>query len=517
MSEIKFHENCGIVGVIAPIGQDSAVIAAKMGAELQHRGQEGGGIAVKKFDHGFSIHRSGKRFGLAFHSSSILKRYGLRGEIALAHTRYRTTGPASDELYSQPMLVKYGDRILAGGHNGNIANVEELLEDLHSKDITLTTENIFGKNGRRFPISDSEVLFNRIVSSSGSDWIEKTVSGLKGVEGAFSVTLATDQNELIALRDPWGIRPLSFGRLNGYWVVASETSVLDKLGALEQTEISKGQMWVFREGKEPEAINYETSKERKYCDFEDWYFSWPSSRRHDIEVEFIREAAGMELANEEKLYRKIANADLVTCVPDTGRSSAVPFAESLGFPYRDRIFKERYDDKGIRSFIGSSQLLRVAILEDKYLLSRSLQDQVIYLVDDTAVRINTMRILTRALKEQVGVKEVHLRFSAPKFLRPCVLGVNINRREELGAVELKDGLWTEKSDEQIAKEINADSVAFLLMEGREKVRRKFGEDINHFCGYCHGDSGPSFDMSKYDKGLLLEQKKFAYSDLTIVH
>lgn len=501
----EFHENCGVAGVIAPKDKNAAVIAVKLGAELQHRGQEGGGIAIKKLDGDFRILRSGKRFGLAFPADYVLKHHNLEGEIALAHTRYRTTGPANNELYSQPIMARYYGRILVGGHNGNIANAENLLEELHSKGIFLTTENITGSRGFRYPVSDSEVLFNRMLTSPGASWPERITRALERVEGAFSLTLATDDNELIALRDPWGIRPLSFGRLNGHWIVSSETSVLDKLGVVDQTEVDKGQMWIFRAEKEPNLVVYDNTKPRRYCDFEDWYFSWPSSRRRGIEVELIREAAGTQMAKEEKRYRQQITAGLVTCVPDTGRSSAIPFAESLGIPYRDRIFKERYDEKGIRSFIGSSDLLRVNILEDKYLLSGSLKGQVIYVIDDTAVRFTTMRILIHALKYRAGVKEVHLRLSAPKFLRPCVLGVNINRREELGAVEFKNGAWQEKPDKQIAEEIGADSVAFLSMDGRISIRRQFGEGTDDFCGYCHGDNGPGFDMSKYDKGLLLEK------------
>lgn len=505
MHFIEFHENCGVAGVIAPEGKNAALIAAKLGAELQHRGQEGGGIATKGFYGEFNVFRSGKRFGLAFPSNDVLKRYGLKGEIALAHTRYRTTGPANDELYSQPMLIRYNHRTLIGGHNGNLTNTENLLEELHSKGIYLTTEGGVDSKGFRYPVSDSEVLFNRIITSPGASWPERITRALEGIEGAFSLTLATDNNELIALRDPWGIRPLSFGRLNGYWIVSSETSVLDKLGAVDQTEVDKGQMWIFKKGEEPNLFVYNDTKPRKYCDFEDWYFSWPSSRRRNVEVELIREAAGTHLAKDEIRYKRQIAADLITSVPDTGRSSAIPFAESLRLPYRERIFKERYDEKGVRSFLGSSDLLRINILEDKYLLSKSLKDQVIIIVDDTAIRFITMRILIHALKRQVGVREVHLRFSAPKFLRPCFLGVNINKREELGAVEFKNGAWRKKPDKQIAEEIDADSVAFLSMDGRKNVCEQFGENIDHFCGYCHGCTGPDFDMSKYDRGLLLEE------------
>src|SRR3989344_4498235 len=435
---------------------------------------------------------------MPFSSDRTLRKRHLGGEISLAHTRYRTTGPANDIDYTQPMLVEENGRTMMGGHNGNIANAESLKGELLSHGVKLKTSN------EQYPVSDSEVLFHRIARAPGGNWGEKVARGLEGVEGSYCLTIATDNDELIAGRDPWGIRPLSFGRLDGHWIVASETSVLYKIRAIDQREVDKGQMWIFRSGKEPESFYFDSSKKKQYCDFEDWYFSWPSSRRNNIETNLIREESGRQLALEEIKLGRLINADLVTCVPDTGRSSAVPFAEKLGIPYRDRIFKERYDDKGVRSFIGSNDLLRTSILEDKYLLSQDLRGRVVYIVDDTGIRLKTTEILNRALRQQTGVKEIHWRFAAPKFVRPCFLGVNINQREELGAVEFIGGRGVIKEDCEIAKSIGADSVAFLSVQGKNRVREVFGEDPNDFCGYCHGENGPSFGMSKYDQGLLLE-------------
>ncbi|MBI2021603.1 hypothetical protein HYS93_01820 [Candidatus Daviesbacteria bacterium] len=492
------QENCGIAAAIAPSGVDASPIAAKLAYELQHRGQEGGGIGSKKVGGSFSVLRAGQRFGQAFSSPNIFR-------IALGHTRYRTTGPSDDSDYAQPIYVDSDDRSLMGIHNGNLANFTELHEQLKSAGVSLKTENKVDNDGSLVPVSDSEVLFNRIARASGEDWPSRVIRAMEGVEGAVSAVIATDQDQMIAFRDPWGIRPLSFGRLNGHWVVASETTPLDKLGVVDQTEIDKGEMWIFESDKDPQRLVYDGSRPKRFCDFEDWYFSWPASRRNGKEEELIREACGYFLAQEEIVSGRLVDADLVTSVPDTGRSSAVTFAEALQLSYRDRVYKERYDDKGGRGFIGSNPLLRAGIMDDKYLYSSSLAGKVVYLVDDTGVRLETIKIISQTLKERVGVRQAHIRFSAPKFVRPCFLGVNIHNRSELGAVEFRNGLWVVKSNEQIAQEIGADSVAFLTMAGRRRVREYFGESVHDFCGYCHGDEGPNFDWLKYDPDILLEQ------------
>ncbi len=488
---------------MAPKGKNASTIAAKIGLEVQHRGQEGGGMATQTLDGVVHLHKKAERFGKIFRNTNVLERHSLKGELAIIQTRYRTTGPADDPEFAQPMLIQVGDRHLIGAHNGNIANAEELYDEQRSRGIKLRTQGIDR------PVSDSEVLFSRIANAPGADSVERMIRGLEKVEGSFSIVTVTSDNEMIAARDPWGIRPLNFGRLNGHWVVASETNALDKIGAVEQREIEKGEMWRFRQGKDPEGTIYDSTRPKKFCDLEDWYFLWPSSQRNGIEASEVREVAGTVLADEELWFGRKRDVDLVTCVPDTGRSSAVPFAETLNLPYRDRIFKERYDDKGQRSFIASNDVLRVRILEDKYIISKSLAGKKIYLLDDTAIRLRTMEVLIKALKEQIKVDEVHLRLPAPKFKRPCVLGTNINDRRELGAIEFKNGVWVEKSDEQIADEFGADSVAFLTMHGRDRVREKFGENPRDFCGYCHGDDGPDFDMTRYDPEVLLEgQRRF---------
>lgn len=505
MSPVELGEKCGIAGVITQPGENAANVVVVVAKQLQHRGQEGGGVGVKRLQGDFQLYREGRRFGQIFSSPEILSNNGLNGEIALGHTRYRTRGPANLTCYAQPMRIHEQQGSLLGAHNGNIANAEELLGELRSKGIRLDTENQVDDLNNLLPISDSEILFRRIASSPGMDWTEKIARGLSGVEGSFSLLLATDRDEMIALRDPWGVRPLSFGRLNGYFVVASETHVLDMIGAVDQTEVGKGEMWVFRSKKDPERVIYDDSKPWKRCDFEDWYFAWPSSRRNGIEASAIREACGYQLAKEELSLGRLVNADMVVCAPDTARSGATFFAEGTDTPYRERIYKSRYDGEGNRSFIGSSEAMRRLLIDKKYHYDSQLAGQVIYLTDDTGVRLLTTGIMDRALKERAGVKEVHVRLLAPKFIRPCFLGTNINVRDELGVMELRDGVWVVKSDEQIAREIGADSVAFLSMDGRRRVRERFGERAEDFCGYCHGDCGPDFNFSRYDPALALER------------
>ncbi len=494
----SIREKCGLAAVVAPRGHDVAPIVASMAAELVHRGQDGGGMSTKVVEGTFRIHRATGTFDAIFYSAEVLARLNLRGEIAMGHTRYRTVGSADDIAYAQPMLVKESGRMLAGIHNGNIANAASILQELPGSGRYLDTYGLTDDEGNCLSPSDSEILFRRIARVEGHSWTERIVNGLKGVEGAYSLIFTTDEDELIALRDPWGIRPLSWGLVDGYYLIASETCVLDSQRAVEQQEIQPGEIWRFRPGERPERIVYDQAQPRKYCDFEDWYFSFPPSLRGGIEVREIRKQCGIELVREEKESNRLVKADLVIGIPDTGRTGAIAFARKLDLDYDEGIYKGRSGKQARRTFIEKSELLRTQGGEHKYKPSRSLRDKILYVIDDSSVRLITWRILFKNLREHFGVKEIHARSLAPKFVRPCVLGVNINSRQELGAVELKAGFWRVRSDDEIAREVGADSVAFLSMEGRARVRRHFGERPEDFCGYCHGDDGPPFKFSLYD-------------------
>ncbi|MBM3933722.1 MAG: hypothetical protein FJ319_05390 [SAR202 cluster bacterium] len=501
----SIQEKCGIAAVIAPPGRDAAPVAAAMGAELVHRGQDGGGMAGKPMGQPFRVHKAIGTFDAIFHSAEVLQQLGISGEIAVSHTRYRTMGLADDVSYAQPVIVTEAGRTLVGGHNGNIANYADLQKELPSGGDYLDSYGNVDRAGKRMPPLDSEILFRRIARADGATWAERIANGLKGAEGAYSLIIATEEDEVFALRDPWGIRPLSWGKAKGYYLVASESCVLDSQRAVDQHEIRPGEMWRFRPGAEPERIELASGRERKYCDFEDWYFSFGPSVRNGVEVGAIRKQCGVELAREEVESGRLVNADIVIGVPETGRTGAITFARALGLDYDDGIYKGRSTKQTRRTFIEMSDLLRQQGGEHKYKLSRTLRDKVVYVVDDSSVRLTTWRILFRNMREFFGVREIHARSLAPKFIRPCVLGVNINEREELGAVEKRDGAWRVRSDESIARRVGADSVAFLSMAGRAAVRSHFEEAPEAFCGYCHGDDGPPFDFNRYDPEKRLEQ------------
>jgi amidophosphoribosyltransferase len=520
----EIHDKCGVGAVMASIeGEDVSAVAANIGYVQSNRGHEGAGLARKRLNGGFALHRGTERFAKVFPSMATLDANDLRGEIVIAHNRYRTTGASDDIDYAQPMLIQEFGRTLIGAHNGNIANAEELYHQLKREGTNFVTENKFDEYGNRLPVSDSEILFRKIARAEGVDWKEKVINGLKGVEGSFSFVIGTDTNDVIAGRDPWAVRPMSWGRLNGYFVIASETSVLDKMNVYDQEEIPKGELRIFRPNQMPESVVYDNTKKLSYCDLEDYYVSNPDSRRRNVEADLIREILGKELAREElESGRLVKYADYVCPVPDSGRSAAITFSEEVGIRYRERLYKERYSEifdsseEGARSFIASNEILNKRILDNKFRKSRDLEGKVIYLIDDTGIRLRTLKQLAIPLKNDLRVREIHVRYAAPKFLRPCVLGINIKSREELGAVKQIDGIWMKKSNEEIAEEMHVDSVGFLSMAGRARVREYFGESSQDFCGYCHGAEGPGFDMSKYDPDLLKEKNVVVQRMLTVV-
>lgn len=508
MSLNECNEKCGIGAGIAPESVDIVPIVINIGMELIHRGQEEGGLSAQSGGNQPVVYRDSKRFDVMVAEKDFATNHNLVGNIALAHTRYRTTGPVK-QCYAQPMDIIEGQRRIDLVTNGNVANFKDLYRELKAQGATFDTENQYDEEGRLASPSDSEVLFRKIARAEGNSWAERIANGVKDVEGSYSIVAATDYGELIALRDPWGIRPLSFGRINGYFVVASETVALDKINAKEITEINKGEMWVFKNDGKPERIIYSGNQKRSYCDFEDYYFSHPASIRNGIEIAEIRKACGRQLAIEEITKNRIPKGiEQVIYAPDTSRSGSGPFGFKLGLPVEEKIFKERYGERGVRSFIGSSDILRKGIIDAKFVYSTTLKGKNIYVLDDTGVRLTTAKLIFRKLKE-LGVAEIHARFLAPKFVRPCFLGTNINRREELGAVEKRGGNWYIKSDAQIASELGVESVAFLSMEGRRAVRESFGERVDDFCGYCHGDCGPDMNFVKYDPDLVKERYNIA--------
>ncbi len=497
------NHNCGIGAVLAPQGSEAVKLAIEIGRIVENRGQLGAGISTIDRFGNINLFKDGVRFSQQFSDTFDPDSHGLRGELALIHTRYSTVGHAKHKTYAQPFRINvYGYEFVIA-HNGQIVNRNHQVKEIHKADIRLQTDN------PDFPPSDSEAFGTWIAMAKGSNIIDKFVNGVKGVEGSFSVVIATAQQELLAARDPWGIRPLFWGRVNDSYTVASEDTALKSIGASEITEIEKGELWLFRHGHLPYSMIYDDTRRRSWCDFEDEYLMRPSSSRNGINAGNIRAGYGIELAREELREGRLEDVDFVVGIPETAVDGAKAFAEYLGKEYRQLITRkpEGRGLKGLtytRSFMAATDNERRDIIRRKFDFSPELAGTKIYLPDDMMVRSNTLSVVGDILRDEIGVLETHARSLTSKTVRPCFLGINMSTREELMAIEFVNGKWVIKSDEKIAAELGFDSMAFLSPAGRRRVRESFGEKPEHFCGYCRGEEGPDFDMSNYDHEQLLE-------------
>jgi len=488
-----------LAGSFASRGTNVTNIAVEMGKALQHRGQNGGGVAVKSFGKPLKVFKKSQAFNEIFRSVAVVERNSLKGEIAIVHLRYPTEGSSRENCDAQPFYAKWQGWELALGHNGSIVEVERHRKKLRKFKINLESD------------SDSEILTWLIVTASGVSWKQKIANALADVKGAYSLVMVTGDNKLLALRDSWGVRPLVWTQDNGHVFVASETCALDRINVRHSQKLKPSQLLIADKGG-VSISNYSKSQKESFCVFEKLYFSNETSVWDGV-IGQNRESLGRELALEElaRIRDKkdknldIAKVDYVVAVPDTARPGAFSFFETLRrkFPksyklqYFRGLVKERYD-WAKRTFIEDDPYLRNKHIEKKFFVSPAIIGKSIYLVDDTAVRLNTFKILVEHLLN-VGVREIHCRFLAPKFLNPCFLGVNIGSRDELGAVRKdKQGQYREMSEEEVRKMLNVSSVHYLSMAG---MARSLGmtEDKLH-ASHCTGclDYHNPFDMRPYD-------------------
>jgi amidophosphoribosyltransferase len=418
---------CGITGVFAP-GRDAARLAYFSLYALQHRGQESAGIAAAD---GGSI-RSHKAMGLlgAIFDEDVLS--GLRGHIAVGHTRYSTTG-SSIVVNAQPLLERTELGDFAFAHNGNLTNTDELRETL-SPTTVLTAS------------SDSEVMAKLIVESKGT-MVERIASVLKVARGAYSIVLCT-QDELYAFRDPWGVRPLCIGTLDGGgYVVASESCALGPIDASYLREIKRGEIVrISGAGLESHKTPVEGAIPA-LCMFEYIYFSRPDSKLDERSIYMARYAMGRELAKEHP-----AQADVVMAVPDSAIAGGIGYAAESGLPYIEGLIKNRYIG---RTFISPDQQMRSRGVHLKFNpVVENLRGQRVVVVDDSIVRgTTTPRIV--ALLREAGAKEVHLRITSPPIKHPCYLGVDMATYDELVAANY--------TVEQIRARTGADSLGYLSL------------------------------------------------------
>ncbi|MHB0871107.1 MAG: amidophosphoribosyltransferase [Chloroflexota bacterium] len=460
----ELHEACGVFGIFAP-GVDVARITFFGLYALQHRGQESAGIATGD---GKEL-RTFKAMGLVVQVFSEEELSFLKGHVAIGHTRYSTTG-ASKVCNAQPIVVDSNLGQLALGHNGNLVNTDSLAEQLLEKGERLETS------------TDSEVIARMIASAPGLDWESRLLHTLHRFQGAYSLVMATP-NTLYAARDPLGVRPLCIGRLNGGWVVASETCALDTVGATFMREVEPGELLAI-DGEGVRSITPAESRRRALCIFEFIYFARPDSTIDGQLVYLARQEMGRHLAREYSV-----DADLVIPVPDSAIPAATGYAQESGIPFGEGLIKNRYIG---RTFIQPDQRLRQVGVRLKFNpLPEILSGKRVVVVDDSIVRGTTTPPVINLLRK-AGAKEVHMRICAPPMRFPCYLGVDTARQSELIAAQM--------SVEEIRRHIGADSLGYLSLEG---LLDSVGMHTSHYCRACFTGNYPVPIQLEMDK-LMLE-------------
>lgn len=450
---MSLHEECGVFGIAAPEPLDAAEMTYYGLYALQHRGQESCGIVVND-DGVFSAHKDLGLVNEVF-SGDILKRFP-EGSMAVGHVRYGTTG-ATDRKNCQPMEVNHLKGRMAIAHNGNLTNSMELRNELE------LSGAIFHST------SDTETIAYMITKERlKTDSVEMAVSrAMDSIEGAYSLVIMSPQ-KLICARDPYGFRPLCYGRTqDGVYVAASESCALKAVGAKFIRDVEPGEIIVFyRNGSQVEPVPIKThcgKQKKKICIFEYIYFSRPDSEIDRISVHLARRESGRILAETYP-----ADADIVIGVPDSGLDAALGFSESSGIPYGIGLIKNKYVG---RTFISPGEKSRISKVNIKLsVIEETVRDKCIVLIDDSIVRGTTSSRIIKILRD-AGARRIHMRISSPHFIHPCYYGTDIDSEDQLIA--------NRHSDEEIAQMIGADTLAFLPVE---QLHRLVGS--RDFCAAC---------------------------------
>ena len=428
---MSIHEECGVFGVISPEPADVAGVVYYGLYALQHRGQESCGIVVND-DGLFSSHKDLGLVSEVFHSE-VLSRFP-KGTMAVGHVRYGTTG-GTNRTNCQPIEVNHQKGRMALAHNGNLSNAAKLRNELELSGAIFHTT------------SDTETIAyivtrERLKLPSIEDALS---SAMNILEGAYSLVLMSPQ-KLICARDPYGFRPLCYGKTqDGMYVIASESCALKAVGAEFIRDVEPGEIIVFSKNGIVSRKEHCDSKKKKLCIFEYIYFARPDSEIDGVSVHLSRIEAGKILAREHP-----ADADIVVGVPDSGLDAALGFSHQSGIPYGIGLIKNKYIG---RTFISPGQSTRLDQVKIKLsAVEESVKGKKVVLIDDSIVRGTTCGRIVTLLRE-AGAEEIHMRISSPPFLNPCYYGTDIDTRENLIACN--------HSVEDIAKIIGADTLGYL--------------------------------------------------------
>ena len=435
---------CGVFGICSP-GRDVARVTFFGLFALQHRGQESAGIAVSDRGNVTAM----RDLGLVSQVFDERNLRGLQGEIAIGHTRYSTTG-STHWANAQPLVHQGRARTVALGHNGNLTNAAALREELSVEGVRLRSS------------SDSEVIAG-VIAHDDAPLEQAVANAMPRLEGAYTV-VAIAEGRLVAFRDPYGFRPLALGRLDGDWVVASETCSLDLVGAQLEHEVRPGELVIVDEDgcNVTQAVPQEGGG--AFCIFEVFYLARPDSRVAGVEVHNARVRMGERLAEEAPV-----DADLVIPIPDSGTPSAIGFSRALSIPFSEGLIKNRYVG---RTFIEPDQGLRDQGVKLKYNPLAEVRGRRIVVVDDSIVRGSTTRQIVAMLFE-AGALEVHVRVSSPPIVSPCFYGIDFADQDQLVAAD--------RDVEGVRELVGATSLAYLSLEGLQAATRR---PASNFCRAC---------------------------------
>ncbi len=470
MTELR--EECGVFGLYSQRHADLARLAYYGLFALQHRGQESCGISVN--DGGVFTTHTGNGLVNDVFTAETLEGLG-KGKIAVGHVRYGTRGTVG-LVNAQPVVVNHIKGRMAVAYNGSIVNAYALREKFE------LTGSIFHSSG------DAEVIahvvtYARVCTNS----IEEAVAeAMKELKGAYSMVLMSPA-KLVACRDPYGIRPLCFGKTSdGTWVVSSESCGIDAVGGTFIRDVEPGEIIIFDGDGMRSVRTLCGAVKPALCVFEYIYFARPDSVMDGCPVQAARIKAGELLADTYPV-----EADVVVGVPDSGLDAAVGYSRKSGIPYGVGFIKNKYIG---RTFIAPEQATREGKVRIKLNpVSVTVSGKRVVLIDDSIVRGTTSARIVRLLRD-AGAKEVHMRVTAPPFINPCYYGTDISESDNLIARDHKL--------EDIAGIIGADSLGYLKREHTGKIAE--GCKLGHFCTACFDGVYPTEKpervfVNKYDK------------------
>lgn len=438
------HE-CGVFGISTQNGSEAASQTFFGLFALQHRGQEGAGIAVSDGER-MALYKGQGLVNQVFSEEKIAS---LSGTLAIGHTRYSTTGSSSPENV-QPLQIntKYGPVALA--HNGNLINAAELRKSLLDEGIGLVSS------------TDTEVMLAMLARENGSSWMARISSAMQSWEGAYSIVVLTVDG-VYAARDPWGLRPLTLGSLPAAGhAVASESGALQMIGCHSIREVKPGEVVALHNAALIINQALPPAAPQSKCTFEQIYFSRPDSIWDGKVVHKVRQALGRQLAREYPIQ-----ADVVVPVPDSSIPAALGYSVESGLPFDIGLLKNRYI---ARTFIQPSEISRKQGVTMKYSpIDAVLQGKRVLLIDDSIVRGTTSKRLVDMVK-QAGACQIHLCITCPPIIAPCYMGVDMSTHEELIAYNYKVS--------EMAELLGADSLNYLSLDGMMQA-------IGETDGYCN--------------------------------